>query len=57
METRFADCRYDLADPPAARRRYLEGHIPGAAFLDLDTELSDLSDSAGGRRPPSAAVG
>ena len=57
MEIRFADCRYDLADPPAARRRYLEGHIPGAAYLDLDTELSDLSvpPEVGGRHPlPSA---
>jgi thiosulfate/3-mercaptopyruvate sulfurtransferase len=58
VDTRFADCRFDLADPPAARRRYLEGHIPGAAFLDLDTELSDLSipPEVGGRHPlPSAA--
>jgi thiosulfate/3-mercaptopyruvate sulfurtransferase len=57
VETRFADCRYDLGDPPAARARYLEGHIPGAAFLDLDAELSDLSIPAevGGRHPlPSA---
>jgi thiosulfate/3-mercaptopyruvate sulfurtransferase len=57
MEIRFADCRYDLGDPPAARARYLEGHIPGAAFFDLDTELSDLSIPAetGGRHPlPSA---
>ena len=57
MEIRFADCRYDLSDPPAARTRYLEGHIPGAAFLDLDTELSDLSipPEVGGRHPlPSA---
>ncbi len=57
MNVRFADCRYDLGDPPAARARYLEGHIPGAAFLDLDTELSDLSipPEVGGRHPlPSA---
>jgi thiosulfate/3-mercaptopyruvate sulfurtransferase len=57
MEIRFADCRYDLGDPPAARARYLESHIPGAAFLDLDTELSDLSirPEAEGRHPlPSA---
>ena len=57
MEIRFADCRYDLGNPPAARARYLEGHIPGAAFLDLDTELSDLSvpPEVGGRHPlPSA---
>ena len=57
MDTRFADCRYDLADPPSARARYLEGHIPGAAFLDLDSDLSDLSipPEVGGRHPlPSA---
>jgi thiosulfate/3-mercaptopyruvate sulfurtransferase len=57
VEIRFADCRYDLGDPPAARARYLEGHIPGAAFLDLETDLSDMSISpdAGGRHPlPSA---
>ena len=57
MEVRFADCRYDLGDPPAARARYLEGHIPGAAFLELDTELSDISipPEVGGRHPlPSA---
>jgi thiosulfate/3-mercaptopyruvate sulfurtransferase len=57
MAVRFADCRYDLSDPPAARARYLEGHIPGAAFLGLDTELSDLSipPEVGGRHPlPSA---
>jgi thiosulfate/3-mercaptopyruvate sulfurtransferase len=53
VNVRFADCRYDLADPPAARRRYLEGHIPGAVFVDLDTDLSDLSvpPEVAGRHP------
>jgi len=58
VDDRFADCRYDLADPPAARARYLEGHIPGAAFVDLDLDLSDLSipPEIGGRHPlPGAA--
>ena len=57
MEIRFADCRYDLGDPLAARRSYLEGHIPGAAFISLDEDLSDLSipPEIGGRHPlPSA---
>jgi thiosulfate/3-mercaptopyruvate sulfurtransferase len=57
VNVRFADCRYDLADPPAARARYLGAHIPGAVFVDLDTDLSDLSVPAevGGRHPlPSA---
>jgi thiosulfate/3-mercaptopyruvate sulfurtransferase len=53
VNVRFADCRYDLADPPAAHRRYLEAHIPGAAFVDLDTDLSDLSiaPEVAGRHP------
>jgi thiosulfate/3-mercaptopyruvate sulfurtransferase len=58
VDVRFADCRYDLADPPAARARYLAGHIPGAPYLDLASDLSDLSvpPEVGGRHPlPSAA--
>lgn len=53
MNVRFADCRYDLADPALARARYLEGHIPGAAFVDLDRDLSDLSipPEVAGRHP------
>ena len=53
MNVRFADCRYDLLDPPNARERYLEAHIPGAAFVDLDRDLSDLSipPEVGGRHP------
>jgi thiosulfate/3-mercaptopyruvate sulfurtransferase len=47
----FADCRFDLVDPPAARRRYLAGHIPGAVFLDLDDDLSDKSVQGHGRHP------
>jgi thiosulfate/3-mercaptopyruvate sulfurtransferase len=53
VNVRFADCRYDLAEPAQARERYLQAHIPGAAFVDLDTELSDLSIPAevAGRHP------
>jgi len=53
VNVRFADCRYDLLDPPSARMRYLEAHIPGAAFVDLDEDLSDLSipPEVGGRHP------
>ena len=47
---RFFDCRYDLADHGAGRRLYLEGHVPGAAFLDLETDLSG-SSGTGGRHP------
>jgi thiosulfate/3-mercaptopyruvate sulfurtransferase len=51
VRTVFADCRFDLDDPPAARRRYLEGHIPGAVFLDLDADLSDKAVQGHGRHP------
>jgi thiosulfate/3-mercaptopyruvate sulfurtransferase len=43
VTVRFADCRYDLAEPTRARGRYLEAHIPGSVFVDLDRDLSDLS--------------
>ena len=53
MDVRVVDCRFDLADPPAARRRYLDAHIPGAAFLELEADLSDMSipPEIGGRHP------
>ncbi|MFK2879089.1 sulfurtransferase [Rhodanobacter hydrolyticus] len=53
----IVDCRMDLADPAQGRRDYLAGHIPGAVYAELDTDLSDLSlQSQGlGRHPlPSA---
>lgn len=37
---RVVDCRFDLRDRGAGRRAYEAGHIPGATFLDLDTDLS-----------------
>jgi thiosulfate/3-mercaptopyruvate sulfurtransferase len=51
---RFVDCRWDLADPERGRALYLAGHVPGAAFLDVDRDLS-APPGAGGRHPlPSA---
>jgi thiosulfate/3-mercaptopyruvate sulfurtransferase len=38
---RVVDCRWKLGRPGAGRAAYLDGHIPGAAFLDLDEDLSD----------------
>jgi len=53
---RAVDCRFDLADPGAGRRQYLEGHLPGAVYAHLDEHLSDLSTVGRGRHPlPSAA--
>ena len=40
MRYRFVDCRWSLDDPAWGRARYLEGHIPGASFLDVERDLS-----------------
>jgi thiosulfate/3-mercaptopyruvate sulfurtransferase len=39
-DLRLADVRWSLARPEGGRADYLEGHIPGAVFVDLDTDLS-----------------
>ena len=56
MRTQFVDCRWELGAPDRGRELYLAGHVPGASFLDLDTDLSDLAVPGAGRHPlPSAA--
>ena len=52
---RFVDCRWTLEDPEAGRHAYLEGHIPGAAFVDVERELS-APPGPGGRHPLPAAA-
>ena len=37
---RVVDCRYRLGDPGAGEELWREGHIPGAAFMDLDRDLA-----------------
>ena len=44
------DVRWALGDP-AGREHYLAGHLPGAVFVDLETELADPPSPAGGRHP------
>ena len=52
---RFVDCRWELGSPGRGRELYLAGHIPGASFLDVEDDLSDLSVPDAGRHPlPSA---
>ena len=43
------DVRWRMAGPPG-RESYREGHIPGAVFLDLDTDLAS-APGEGGRHP------
>ncbi len=44
------DVRWALGDD-RGRERYLEGHLPGAVFVDLETELADPPSAAEGRHP------
>ncbi|GGK27343.1 thiosulfate sulfurtransferase [Deinococcus malanensis] len=50
---RVLDCRYGLSDPLLGRIAYLEGHVPGAVYADLETDLSGpvQPGGEGGRHP------
>ncbi|MEM7540522.1 MAG: sulfurtransferase [Pseudomonadota bacterium] len=48
---RVVECRFDLNDASAGRTNYLEAHIAGAVFADLDVDLSDHSRPDSGRHP------
>jgi thiosulfate/3-mercaptopyruvate sulfurtransferase len=51
---RIVDCRWRLGQPGAGEALWREGHIPEAAFLDVDRDLS-AAPGPGGRHPlPSA---
>ena len=55
MRYQFVDCRWELGAPRRGRELYLAGHVPGASFLDVDEDLSDLAVPGQGRHPlPSA---
>jgi thiosulfate/3-mercaptopyruvate sulfurtransferase len=50
----FVDCRWALDDPALGQRLYREGHIPGAAFLDVERDLSGPAGTAGRHPLPTA---
>jgi len=47
----ICDCRFDLANPSAGKTAYLENHIPGALYVDLDRDLSGSKTGKNGRHP------
>lgn len=47
----LCDCRFDLADPSAGKKAYKENHIPGAIYVNLDTDLSGEKTGQNGRHP------
>ena len=51
-DLRILDCRFALDNPAVGRSRYVEGHIPGARFADLEQDLSGpVVKGATGRHP------
>jgi len=48
------DCSFDLAKPEAGYAQYMESHVAGAIYANLDTDLSakgDANAASGGRHP------
>ncbi|MGH2743598.1 MAG: sulfurtransferase, partial [Thermoleophilaceae bacterium] len=48
------DCRFVLGQPGAGERAWREGHIRGAAFLDVDRDLAAAPDERGRHPLPDA---
>jgi thiosulfate/3-mercaptopyruvate sulfurtransferase len=49
-DVRVVDVRWYL-DGRSGHEAYLRGHLPGAVWLDVDTDLSDPPSTAAGRHP------
>jgi len=45
------DCRFDLANVKKGLELYLQGHIPGAVYVDLEKDLSGGKSPLLGRHP------
>lgn len=45
------DTRFNLRDPAEGPKLYKESHLPGAAYFDLDKDLSSPPKEHGGRHP------
>lgn len=45
------DCRFDLGNPSAGSQQYAAGHIPGARYAHLETDLSGRVTPHTGRHP------
>jgi len=50
-DIRVVDCRFDMADKTAGRMAYLDAHIPGAVYADLESDLSGPPVTDHGRHP------
>ncbi len=50
VDVRLADCRWYL-DGRSGREAYLGGHIPGAVFVELESDLAAPAGAGTGRHP------
>ena len=50
-DVRVFDVRHDLTNHAAGREAYAAGHIPGARYLDHETELAAARNGKNGRHP------
>lgn len=51
-EIAIMDCRFYIPEPDRGYQEYLEGHIPGAVYLNLDQDLSgEIIPGITGRHP------
>jgi len=50
-DTVIFDCRFDLSNPLIGHQQYLDGHIPGAIYVDLEKDLSGPKNPLQGRHP------
>lgn len=45
------DCRFILKDPEGGLKKFKQGHIPGAQYVDMDKDLASPVTSTSGRHP------
>ncbi|HWQ12062.1 MAG TPA: sulfurtransferase [Roseiflexaceae bacterium] len=50
-DLRIVDTRWYLTEPGRGRAEYLAAHIPGAVYMDIDTDLSAPRGEGPGRHP------
>ena len=48
---RIADVRWSLLERDKGRNAYLQAHVPGAVFVDVDTDLASPRGQGPGRHP------
>ncbi|TWE06127.1 thiosulfate/3-mercaptopyruvate sulfurtransferase [Neobacillus bataviensis] len=51
VNVRIIDCRFSLAEPQKGKINYLQSHLPGAVYFDLEQDLSGTVGDHGGRHP------